>query len=395
MQRFLAGLLVLGMTAGCAGSTANVAPAPTPVVVPTDPVDRLRQALELETWSPAQIATIAEVQALTGAPWVEMMRGEVVRDTAASEAARVNSLLHLGERLYIANFRIYREGVRAREPVVRAATMVALGQVLNRKPESVLPLLKRGLRDADINVQAKALQSLSDNDADALREYIASSPGQQLRAVAEDLLEVAEERGAPLADSATLATAAELSRVHSSGARIAYRPARKWPQWQASLGALFAATATGELAHVADSVEVVGGVVPAFLSTDGRYLVYESARTIHVRDLQTGADRRVGPGTAPRSVPFTQTFVYLVERPDERSAERDATQLSYAVMQADFAGNAAGHVTGSAKATSRMGDYGGYSPVRLMRVTERNGHFFLEGPTMTPVALPSPFTQAS
>ena len=226
MQRFLAGLLVLGMTAGCAGSTANVAPAPTPVVVPTDPVDRLRQALELETWSPAQIATIAEVQALNGAPWVEMMMGEVVRDTAASEAARVNALLHLGERLYIANFRIYREGVRAREPVVRAATMVALGQVLNRKPESVLPLLKRGLRDADINVQAKALQSLSDNDADALREYIASSPGQQLRAVAEDLLEVAEERGAPLADSATLATAAELSRVHSSGARIAYRPAR-------------------------------------------------------------------------------------------------------------------------------------------------------------------------
>ena len=391
MQRFLVLILAVMITAGCGATSA---PPAAPAPVSASPQERLRHALELESWSPAQTAVVTELQLLNGAPWVDAAMGDIVKDTSASVDARVNALLHLGEREYIADFRVYREGLRARDAGVRAATMVALGQVLNRNTASALPLLRRGLGDADVNVQAKALQSLADREPAALREFIASGADEQLRAVATDLLQVAEERGAPLTDSASVASASELSREHSSGSRISYRPVQRWPHWEASAGALWAAGPGAELVHVADGVEAVGGVVPAFFSTDGRYLVYETERTIRVRDQQTGADRLVGKGSAPRSVPFTESFVYAVERADERTESRDGTTLSYSILQADFTGAGAARGLGEAKVMTRMSLHGGYSPIRLARVVEQAGRFYLTAPTMGPVALPNPFASA-
>jgi hypothetical protein len=379
-------LLALMGALGCASRPVAVQPPPRPL---TD-AEQLLSALSQQTWGREQTLTLARLDSVRSIDWVNDNLADISMDTLAPQAARVNALLQLGERHYVTDFRIYREAARAPDSILRSASMVAVGNVLPLD-EGAIDVLRRGLADASMLVQAKALQSLSDADPSLLRSYLARSPSLQLRSVAEDLLRVAEERGAPLADSAALVASGNVSRTSSAGHRVDFRASKHWPRWQAAVGELWVAAKGGEMKRVADKVEMVAGVVPAFFSKDGAFLIYEADRTIFIRNLATGATRTVGKGSAPRSVPFADTFIYVAEQADGRQESTDGTRIRYTVMMGSFANTEGARALGSLTATTRTSLFGAYSPVRWMRIRERFGTFNLEARSMEPYRLPDPF----
>jgi hypothetical protein len=310
----------------------------------------------------------------------------LARDAAAPEITRAHALVLLGERLATTELAAFREALRAEPVLVRAGAARGLGRLLP-VDSGVVPLLERALADPAAAVQAAALESLGDGRPELLRRYLAGGPEAEVAAVARDLLRVAEQRGAPLAyDSAT----GVLRREAGDGLTLVFTPARRWPQWDAAVGELTVERAGAAPVVVAREVEAVGGVVPAFVSVAGTHLVYESARRIRVRDLETGADREVGPGIAPRLLPFSDSFVYL-RAAREPQPVGSRFRLLYDVFRADFAG-------GEPERLGEMGAFaewkvkGNYSPVRWMRVAEQEGTFHLAGPGVDPFPLPDPFT---
>ncbi|MBI4408545.1 MAG: hypothetical protein HY561_02475 [Gemmatimonadetes bacterium] len=371
-------LLVGGACTGRATSTA-----PTPGEAPEARVQRVLAEAPLR---PEQYQRIAELEAELGGALDELLT-TVALDTTAPVFSRGNALLLLGERHAAAQLRAFRVALGAREPRVRAAAVVGLRGVLPLAPAKTVALLERALRDPETQVQARALESLGDTDAAVLRRYLAGTPPTQLRAVAEELLRVVEERGAPLGAPAESGT---LERVGPGGARLLFRPLRQWPQWEAAVGELHVGTPGRPPTLVAKDVEMVAYVVPAFFSSDGRYLVYESARQIRVRDLESGNERALGPGIAPRGFPFTDDLLFLRERPDASVRQGDDVVLSYQVLRAPFAGGeptSLGELTAIVRGQRR----GAYSPARWMRVREQEGVIYLEGEDVSSFRLPDPF----
>jgi hypothetical protein len=178
----------------------------------------------------------------------------------------------------------------------------------------------------------------------------------------------------------------------SNGITVRYTPRQSWPEWGASVGTLSLARNGAAPIDVAGEVEVVGNVVPAFVSSDGRSVVYENARNIHLRDLVSGADRVISPGIAPRPYPFTDTFVFL--RPESKPAVDDpvnGTQVFYEVMRMPFSGAEKPDLIGQVTASTKFGVRGAYSPARWMRVRESEGGFWLEGQGVSMFVLPDPF----
>jgi hypothetical protein len=248
-------------------------------------------------------------------------------------------------------------------------------------------LIRGALEDSSTLVQAKALEALADLDIITLRTYLARTTDPTLRNIATDLVSAAENRGAGL--MATDSTG-RLAHTGPTGRTLIYRPTSRWPSWDASAGDLFVTGAKKDTAKISGNVEVVSGVVPAFFSIDGRYLVYEAAREVHVRDLQSGADRLIGAGIAPRLMPFSETFVYLrqKEKPMSNVAQ---TSFKYEVVRGWFA-EPKESVLGDVTVVASYDKKGYYSPARWMRIRESGGAFFLSVATMEPFKLPDPFT---
>lgn len=311
---------------------------------------------------------------------------QIVSDTSAPALIRTNAILLLGDRK-VEDVGAFLDALAAADERVRAAAVVGLRNYLTTW--STAPsLVQEALDDSSALVQAKALEVLADSDVDALRAYLTTARMPELRKVALDLLQIAENRGARLVPKDP---SGRFERVGPDGRTLVFGPDQTWPNWDAYAGELMVIGPRRDTLRVARSVEVVGNVVPAFFSIDGRYLVYESARQIHVRDLQTGTDRRIDDGVAPRTMPFSESFLYLrpVEAPEP---VRSGTRLKYKVVRAWFAEDRKkeiGEITATAKADYR----GNYSPVRWMRVRETDGAFFLAGETMDPFRLPDPFSE--
>jgi hypothetical protein len=301
--------------------------------------------------------------------------------------------MHLSERSARHFLTIAGEMLGARDELVRLATATALRRFIEERPEMTVRLLERALRDPAPAVQTKALESIGLSDVGALRAYVATQPLPELKRIADDLIAAAEERAVPLvADSATGA----IARVSASGHRLVYRPSSKHVG-EVTAGSLELSATGATPVVLATDVEVVGDVVPAFFSNDGANLVYEAGRAIFVRDVRTGETRRVASGIAPRVLPFSDDFVFLRERVDERNDMVQKVELSYDVVRAPFdaapaaASAAGGAIVGTLHARSQPGVHGNASPVRWMRVTESEGRFTLAGDGVDPFALPDPF----
>ncbi|MBR9989061.1 MAG: hypothetical protein KFH98_04850, partial [Gemmatimonadetes bacterium] len=272
---------------------------------------------------------------------------------------------------------------------IRATAVAAMRQFAVTHPREAVGIARMALSDSEGDVQAQALQVLGDTDIELLRAYIPRAANGELRAIAQDLVQLAEQRGASLqGDSAT----GVLSRETSDGFRITFTPVHHWPNWGAGYGTA-RIERNGTLLQTLEGVEAVAGVVPVFLSPDARHVVYERDRSIVVRAMSDGSERVVGPGIAPRPRPFTDDFVFVRERPDAAEEQRNETRLRYDVFTAPFdpPGVIEPTLLGSASATVTFARYGNYSPVRWMKVEERSGSFYLTSSHMEIVTLPDPF----
>lgn len=392
-KQLITGLGILLLTA-CGGGARPSAPAPAALPTPRTDEERLAYALAGQTWSDAQTQAIARLDSLRGREWVSERMVRLVADEATPREVRINALLQLGDRRDPTTFRAFREGIRSSDVTTRSAAMVGLGDLILLREDEAVELLRRGLHDPDPLVQAKALQSLTDVDVFALREFVGRRQSAELRKVATDLIRVAEARGAPL-DSVPVSAGGELVRTLESGHRLRFRATQAWPLWDAAAGELWVTTPQGQEVRVADSVEVVARVVPAFFSADGQYLVYESNRTIRVRDLTSGTDRVVGPGIAPRGMPFGTGFVYGVRAEQAEGQTPEQARITYTMWSAGFAPGSRPEQFGRLNARVRPDTHGAASPLRWMRVRERDGVFTLEGQGIDGTVLPDPFQEAA
>ncbi|MEN8375059.1 MAG: HEAT repeat domain-containing protein [Gemmatimonadota bacterium] len=316
------------------------------------------------------------------------MLAAIAMDERAPVYARGNSLLMLGNgggrRLDAFAVALDDESVD-----VRAAAAVGLGSLLEQNLDArIVALLRRALRDESQDVQVRALEALADNSPDALREYLAADPAEPLRGIAETMVSLAEHRGAPLATGpAALET---LSKTHASGARLVFQPVRSWPEWEAALGELRVEFPDRPVMALSEHVEVVGGVIPALFAPDGSRVVYETARTIVVVDLEDGTRRSIGEGIAPRPYPLRDSFVFFRAAEQPRQGDGGKTQIRYDVIETPLGGGDL-RPLGSVNASVDWLYRGNYSPVRWIRVRDGGGRFSLEGESVTKLILPDPF----
>ncbi|MEX2284042.1 MAG: hypothetical protein WEE89_16265 [Gemmatimonadota bacterium] len=308
----------------------------------------------------------------------------VVADTMAPAMVRINALLLLSDRRWEEPY-VYTDALSTNDERVRAAAIVAL-KPFQVKWKHVPVLIKDALKDPSTLVQVKALEALNESYVNDLRIYAWQARDPALKEIAESLIKTAEERGAPVPAGDA---AGALTRVTATGHRINFRPTTRWQNWDAAVGELWFAAPGKPLQRISGVVETVANVIPAFVSAEGTYLVYEADREIHVRDLKTNVDRLVGPGLAPRLVPLSETFVYLREQ-SVLSNPRNSS-IKYEVVHEPLAGGKS-NVLGSTSAQVKQSVHGNYSPVRWMRVREIDGVFVLASDGMEQFTLPDPFS---
>jgi hypothetical protein len=379
-------LLLLAVGAGCASHKAETK-APTPAA--PDPGlswrgdTTLARVLAVMTMGARELTLSDTLASVDGEFDYKLAR--ILSEGSAPPLIRTNAILLLGDR-GAPGIVPYLDALGDPDERVRAAAVVAMKNQVGETRE-LEDLIRGALEDSSKLVQAKALEALADLDITTLRTYLARTTDPTLRNIATDLVSAAENRGAGL--TATDSTG-RLAHTGPAGRTIIYRPKSRWPGWDASAGDLFVTGAKKDTAKISANVEVVSGVVPAFFSIDGRYLVYEAAREVHVRDLQSGSDRLIGAGIAPRLMPFSESFVYLrqKEKPMSNVAQ---TSFKYEVVRGWFA-EPKESVLGDVTVVASYDKKGYYSPARWMRIRESDGAFFLSVATMEPFKLPDPFT---
>jgi hypothetical protein len=279
-----------------------------------------------------------------------------------------------------------RELAASPSDVVRAAAVQGLQRYALESPEA-RNALRAAIGDPAAAVRLNVLQGLDVEDAPLVRAQLEREPDGQVRTIARQLLELLEARGAPLVRDER----GELrAGVREGAPRLVFHPT--WSDTVAGIesGALWVELPNASLLPLAQEVEVVGRIVPAFFDPTRSAVVYEAGREIFVRDLATGRTGSFGAGIAPRAIPFTGHFVFAREAAGGRVEEEDGTTVAlYHLFLASFGGGAPMRM-GSVEAHLHPTVRGGTSPLRVMVVAEGRGGFVLRAQGMTPVALPGP-----
>lgn len=368
------------LLSACGGTSARVVTQPASVAWQGDTL--LAPILNVPTMTRAELAA-ADTLATSLGPDFDPRVAAVVMDTTAPALVRVNAVLLLSTRR-ARQLDAFSDALAATDERVRAAAVVALRPLMNSWPTG-LALVKRALNDPSPLVQSKVLEAIGDSDPDLLRAYTIRAHDPALRKIALDLVQTAEDRGAPLVQSDSTGI---LERVTPSGHVLRFRPEQRWPHWAAAVGELWLTAPGQPPVSISRGVEVVNTVIPAYVSTDGKHLVYEANRQVHVRELATGADQVIGAGVAPRLLPFTESYVFLRQKEVQPSAT--GSTLRYDVVRKAFAGESE-TVLGQVTARALHQEFGHYSPVRWLRVREIDGAFVLSDGIITPFRLPDPF----
>jgi hypothetical protein len=311
----------------------------------------------------------------------------LVDDPSTDGTVRSNALLLLADRRSPAAVPVLRRVVlTADDEELRVAAVQGLQRFAAESPEAA-NAIRAGITDPARRVRLTVLQALDVEDVALIRALIRREEDPQVRGVAKALVALAESRGAPLppeGDGTYRTTAPD------GEPQVVFHPS--WTDTVAgiSVGALWVQLSGERLVPLSQQVEVVAGVVPAFFSQDRGAVVFEAEREVRVRDLESGETRVLGPGVAPRPIPFSDRFVYLVERLPARRAVEGGTEMTYDVRVAAFASGPA-EPLGTLVAIARPDRHAHASPVRWMVVGETPEGFVLRGERISPFLLPNPF----
>ncbi|HEX2189785.1 MAG TPA: HEAT repeat domain-containing protein [Longimicrobiaceae bacterium] len=311
----------------------------------------------------------------------------LVDDPEADGIVRSNALLLLADRRSPVAVPVLRRVVLTSDDDELRSTAVSGLQRFAAESPRAANAIRAAIADPSRKVRMAVLQALDVEDVALIRALLRREDDPQVRSVAKALVALAESRGAPLppeGDGTYRTTAPD------GEPQIVFQPS--WTDTLAgiSVGALWVQMPGERLVPLAQRVEVVAGVVPAFFSQDRSAVVYEADREVRVRDLRGGATRVLGAGIAPRLIPFTDRFVYLEERLRARRPVEDGTEMTYQVVAAGFAPGALERL-GTLAAVARPDRHANASPVRWMVVGETPEGFVLRGESVSTFLLPNPF----
>ena len=341
---------------------------------------QVARILDVDEPSPAFYRERARLEVM--GPELDPVLVSLVEDRRSGENVRANALVLLADRRSPGTLALLRRQLDASpSDVVRAAAVLGLQRFI---PDSAgaRDALRAAATDPSARVRLNVLQRLDVEDAPLVRALLEREEQRQVRTIARQLLTLLEARGAPLVRDAR----GDLRTGGPDDApQIVFHPRGADAENQVETGALWVEVPRGALVPLAPRVDVVAGVVPAFFDPQRAVVVYESDQQVVMRDLRSGETRTVGPGIAPRVVPFSDWFVYV--RPLPGAAGPDT---AYAVMRASFAGGVPQEI-GELRASARADVRGGASPVRWMVVGEARDGFVLRAPGMTPFVLPGPY----
>jgi hypothetical protein len=371
----LLALPALVVLTGCFWGAAGTGPTPERLQA------RVTRVLDSETPSPAYYRERARLEVL-GRELDEVLF-RMIRDPAVPEHVRANAVTLLADRQAPGALTLLRRVlVSSADDEVRLAAVTGVQRFAEDSVQA-RNALRAAVGDPSRLVRLNALQGLDVEDADLLRALLAREEDPEVRLIARQLVTLFEGRGATLARNARgeLRTAAA-----DSAPQIVFHAENAAPG-APQVGALWVEMSGRRLVPLAQDVEVVGEVVPAFFNAARTAVVFEAAREVRVRDLRTGETRVVGPGIAPRLLPFTDRFVFLQEVPSERQDTTGGTSIVYRVVRAPFAGGPTDRL-GLLSAVARPDRDRGASPARRMVVGELRQGFVLRAPGMAPFVLP-------
>lgn len=378
--------LILGACSAREPELAPPTPVPDSVVWNADP--ELAPVLRRSAFGQREREAAERVEVYVGPVQFIDRLGAIAEDPQVPWVVRINALTLLADRGAAKELPAFVAALDpANEERLRVAAVSGMRPFLLSQPQAAVDILKIALRDPSPRVQARALEMLADRDPDVLREYVGYTRNDELRGVARSLIRVAEERGA---GAIPIDSTGVYQRTSAEGVTITFRPTTNWQEWDAAIGNLYVQQPGQQPVLVADSVEVVAGVVPAFLATDTALLVYEVNREIHVHSLLDHSDKKIADGIAPRLMPVNNNVIYFREIPRRRTETPNSVGYKYEVVMQPLEGGDP-EVLGEVGALAQNAVHGNYSSIRWVRLREEEGRFFLKGDQFEEFLLPSPF----
>ncbi len=374
-------LLVLTGVFGLAGCLFRSSPAarPSPVSLET------REILGESRPSASYYRDRSRLEEL--GPAFDTVLVALINDRSAKTLARANALVLLADRRSpVALPTLERVLLTSDEEALRAASVTGL-QRLASESEIAAGAIRGAVSDPSRIVRLTALQALDVQDVAVMRALLAREEDRAVRAVAEQLLFLAESRGAPLA--------VDVGGVYQTAAlrgepRLRFRPTGYDATSGTTRGDLLVELPQNRRVPLARKVGMIGGVIPAFFAPDRKAVVYETDDGIWVQQLKRPDTRFIGEGLAPRPIPFTDDFVFLREVPSSRRQTGWGTDLRYTVLRANFRGGVP-EPLGELRAVIPRGAPASHTPVRQMVVGETPEGFVLRGPDMSWFPIRPPF----
>lgn len=350
-------------------------------------INEVVRILNVEEPSPAYYRERARLEGL--GPQLDSVLVALVGNENADDHVRANAADLLADRGVPGTVDLLRRQLTTSSSVVLRARAVRVLQRFAADSAGARDALRAAATDRSATVRLNVLQRLDVEDAPLVRSVLAREGDAQVRTIARQLLELLEARGAPLVRDAR-------GDLRTSGRedapQIVFHPTSTDTASRLEVGGLWVELPNAQsLVPLAQDVEVVDEVVPAFFDPARAIIVYESGREVRVRDLRSGDTRSLGPGLAPRVIPFTESVVFVREVPGTQRPESGASIVEYDVLRASFSAGGP-EVIGRLRAHVDPTIHRGASPVRWMVVGEARNGFVLRAPGLVePFVLPGPF----
>lgn len=350
-------------------------------------VNEVVRILNVEEPSPAYFRERARLEGL--GPELDAVLIALVENETADDHVRANAAVLLADRQAPGTVDLLRRQLTASSSDVLRAAAVRILQRFAADSAGARNALRAAAGDPSSTVRLNVLQRLDVEDAPLVRSLLAREGDPQVRTIARQLLELLEARGAPLVRDAR-------GDLRTSGRentpQIVFHPTWVDSAGGVEVGGLWVELGDGSnLVPLAQDVEVVDEVVPAFLDPGRSIIVYEAGREVRVRDLRSGTTRSLGPGVAPRVIPFTDYLVFVREVPGAQPTQLGGARVEYEVLRASFSAGGP-EVIGRVVARVAPEVRRGASPVRWMVVGEARNGFVLRAPGLEePFVLPGPF----